>query len=141
MSALVKAAQSIEVEIAQTQARLQQLQAALAAIHQLSNAQVPVRAQIPVELPVERTPKTRRAGKRKSSGLPATGNEFWFGVLGSGKKTMGDIVDGALKKLQLDESARKTLLARATSWLYPSIKSGTIKAAGKKGKFKAYQAA
>ena len=92
--------------------------------------------------PISDAAKGSRAGKpRSKSGLPATGAEFWFGVLGSGKKTMNEIVEGALKKLKLDDSARKVIAARATSWLYPAIKAGTVVPAGEKRDHKAYRAA
>jgi hypothetical protein len=98
-----------------------------------------VAGDVVVEAPRKRGPK--KGATRVRTGLPATGSEFWFGVLGSGKKTMNDLVQGSLKKLELDETARKTMAARATSWLYPALKIGTVKAAGKKGDLKAYQRA
>jgi len=147
MKSLNHAAKAIEQEIQLTKARLDQLETGLAAVRTLMAGEVPSRVKLPAALLSlgKRGAKAAKGGKtgrpRNTSGLPATGSEFWFGVLGSSKKTMNDIVDGALKKLKLDDSARKVILARATSWLYPAIKAGTIKPAGKKGDLKAYQVA
>lgn len=147
MKSLNHAAKAIEQEIQLTKARLDQLETGLAAVRTLMAGEVPSRVKLPAALLGlgKRGAKAAKGGKtgrpRNTSGLPATGSEFWFGVLGSGKKTMNDIVDGALKKLKLDDTARKVILARATSWLYPAIKAGTIKQAGKKGDLKAYQVA
>lgn len=146
MKSLNNAAKAIEQEIQLTKARLDQLETGLAAVRTLMAGEVPSRVKLPAAL-LGLGKRGAKAGKgktgkpRNTSGLPATGSEFWFGVLGSGKKTMNDIVDGALKKLKLDDTARKVILARATSWLYPAIKAGTIKPAGKKGDLKAYQVA
>jgi hypothetical protein len=146
MSAITKAAQSIEAEIALTSARLQQLQAALVSLRTLGGAEaaanpgaVELTGAVGTGSPRKRGPK--KGSTRMRTGLPSTGTEFWFGVMGGSKKTMNDLVDGALKKLELDETARKVIAARATSWLYPAIKIGTVKAAGKKGDLKAYQKA
>jgi hypothetical protein len=146
MSAIAKAAQSIEAEIALTSARLQQLQAALVSLRSLGGAEaaavavaVDLPSAVPTEAPRKRGPK--KGSTRVRTGLPATGTDFWFGILGGSKKTMNDLVEGALRKLELDETARKVIAARATSWLYPAIKGGTVKAAGKKGDLKAYQKA
>lgn len=151
MKSLTHAAQAIADEINLTKARLQQLETGLAAVQTLMAGEVPSRVKLPADLLAVAGKRGAKAAKgkgkgntgkpRNSSGLPATGTEFWFGVLGTGKKTMNEIVDGALKKLKLDESARKVILARATSWLYPAIKAGTVKPAGKKGDLKAYQTA
>ena len=131
MKRLAQVEKSIHTEIAQTKAHLAQLEAAYVTITGLLQGK-----------PVSSVAKGARAGKpRNKSGLPATGAEFWFGVLGSGKKTMNEIVEGALKKLKLDDSARKVIAARATSWLYPAIKAGTVVPAGEKRDHKAYQAA
>jgi hypothetical protein len=141
MSVLAQAAQSIEAEIAQTTARLAQLQAARASLQSLVGEAEPAQVAQAADAPAPRKRGPKKGVARVRSGLPATGAEFWFGVLGGGKKTMNDLVEGALKKLQLDESARKTMAARATSWLYPAIKAGTVNAAGMKGDLKAYQKA
>lgn len=130
MKKLAQVEKSIQIEIAQTKAQLAQLEAAYATISGLLQGK-----------PLNGTAKASRAGKpRNKSGLPATGSEFWFGVLGRGKKTMNGIVEGALKKLKLDDSARKVIAARATSWLYPAIKAGTVVPAGQRGDHKAYRA-
>ena len=75
--------------------------------------------------------------------LPSTGSEFWLGALGAQKRTVPQLVAAALKKLKLegDEAARKAFTARASSWLYPALKAGTVKAAGMVQGLKAYKKA
>jgi hypothetical protein len=173
MDSISQASETIKAEIFRTRARLQQLEAAYAslseigafsnghagnganlngsAIVEIEEGLVTVSAEandtetvVGIPVPVEVKATVRKSRKqRATSGLPSTGSEFWYGVLGAGKKNMAQIVGAALKKLKVDgdEAAKKALAARASSWLYPALKEGVVKPAGKVEGLKAYRRA
>ncbi|MCC7544804.1 MAG: hypothetical protein IT506_04880 [Aquabacterium sp.] len=73
--------------------------------------------------------------------LPATGAEFWLKCLGRKKATVAQLADSALKKLQLDESTKNVMAARAKAWAYSSVKKGDLIEAGMRDGSKLYQLA
>ena len=51
------------------------------------------------------------------------------------------MADSALKKLQLDESTKNVMAARAKAWAYSSVKKGDLIEAGMRDGSKLYQLA
>lgn len=73
--------------------------------------------------------------------LPSTGAELWLKCLGRKKSSVNQIVDVALKKLQLDDSARAAITNRATAWANAAEKKGVLVAAGTRDGYKLYRLA
>lgn len=71
--------------------------------------------------------------------FPATGTEFWMSCMGKRRHTINEIVDRALVKLQMPETARPTLYNRLNAWIYPKVKTGELVSPGEKGGLKLYQ--
>jgi len=71
--------------------------------------------------------------------LPATDAAFWLACFG--RKTLGlsNLVDIALNKLELNESARDVIRTRASAWLYGAIRKGGVKAVATHDGKKLYQ--
>lgn len=168
MDLVSQASATIKAEILRTRVRLQQLEAAYVSLNEIAGTAHGVELNGSATVEIEETPvavgakandtetvvgipvpmdgsgSVRKARKpRAASGLPSTGNDFWYGILGAGKKDMGQIVDEALKKLKIagDAGARKAIAARASSWLYPALREGAVKSAGTVGGLKAYRRA
>jgi len=73
--------------------------------------------------------------------LPSTGAELWFKCLGRKKASVNQIVDAALKKLKLDDSAKAVMATRAKAWAYSAVKKGELIEAGMRDGSKLYQLA
>lgn len=73
--------------------------------------------------------------------LPSTGAELWLKCLGRKKASVNQIVDAALKKLKLDDSARAAISNRATAWANAAEKKGVLVSAGTRDGYKLYQLA
>jgi len=73
--------------------------------------------------------------------LPSTGAELWLKCLGRKKASVSQIVDAALKKLKLDETAREPITNRATAWAHSAAKKGVLVAAGTRDGSRLYQLA
>ncbi len=73
--------------------------------------------------------------------LPSTGAELWFKCLGRKKASVNQIVDAALKKLKLDDSAKTVMATRAKAWAYSAVKKGELIEAGMRDGSKLYQLA
>jgi hypothetical protein len=73
--------------------------------------------------------------------LPSTGAELWLKCLGRKKASVNQIVDAALKKLKLDDSARAAIANRAAAWANAAEKKGVLVAAGTRDGYKLYQLA
>lgn len=71
--------------------------------------------------------------------LPSTGAELWLKCIGRKKVTVAQIVDAALKRLKLDESARDVIATRAKAWTYSAAKKGDLIEAGMRDGSKLYQ--
>ena len=124
------------------------------------NADTPVkrrrRAKAAVEAPPEQAKKGKsKAAKVKASKapvveptpvveaikLPATGADLWLKCVGRKKVTVAQITDAALKKLNLDDSAKSVISTRAKVWAYSSVKKGTLIEVGTRDGSKLYQLA
>jgi len=95
----------------------------------------------PIKVKVETKPVanagTPKTAKKKAETLPAkvpkvptTGAELWLSCLGRRKLTTNELIDEALRKLDLDASLRVVIANRARSWLNASVKGGAVIAAG-----------
>lgn len=73
--------------------------------------------------------------------LPATGAELWLKCMGRKKVTIAQLVDAALKKLKLDDSARDVIATRAKAWAYIATKKGALVVVGDRNGSKLYQLA
>jgi len=73
--------------------------------------------------------------------LPSTGAELWLKCLGRKKATVNQVVDAALKKLKLDDSAKTVMATRAKAWAYSAVKKGELIEAGMRDGSKLYQLA
>jgi hypothetical protein len=62
--------------------------------------------------------------------LPSTGAELWLNCLGRKKLSTAELIEEAMKKLDLDASARVVIANRARAWLNASAKSGAVIVAG-----------
>jgi hypothetical protein len=59
-----------------------------------------------------------------------TGAELWLSCLGRKKLSTTELIEEAMKKLDLDASSRVVIANRARAWLNASVKGGTVSAAG-----------
>lgn len=73
--------------------------------------------------------------------LPATGAEVWLKCIGRKKLSLGQIVDTALKQLELDDSARGIITNRVTAWANAAVKKGVLIPAGTRDGYKLFQRA
>jgi hypothetical protein len=166
MTAIRSAIHAIEAEIATSKARLIQLESALKSLKpfheqvepapkakkEAAVAEAAVDSTSPVDVEAETeavgaaetdAPTKKKRGRKPgapAATFPKTGSEFFYSVLGNQRKTMNDLVEGAARKLGVeDQAGMKILRARITSWLYPAIKAGHIGDAGVKNDLKAYK--
>jgi len=136
-----------EIEI--TRARLERLEAACASLEALSQSEqrAPGKRAKTVQNPVEKKTRGRPKGSRRQKRtpevprpkLPATGGDFWLSVLGDGQKTGLEIVNEALTRLQLDDTARDAMYSRAGNWFNTAIKKGLVVVAGEREGARVYQ--
>jgi hypothetical protein len=66
----------------------------------------------------------------KSPNIPSTGADLWLSCLGRKKLSTAELIEEALKRLDLDASARVVIANRARAWLNASVKSGAVIVAG-----------
>lgn len=66
----------------------------------------------------------------KMTKLPSTGGELWLACMGRKKLGLGELVDAAMLKLELAESARTVITNRAGAWVYAAVKKGVLVPAG-----------
>ncbi len=71
--------------------------------------------------------------------LPATGTAFWLGCFGRKNMGLEEVLDVALQKLELDESARAALKNRANTWIYGAVRKGSLQAVSARDGRKLYQ--
>jgi hypothetical protein len=95
----------------------------------------------PVQPKVEAKPVSKTLASNKSTArtnaqpaktiaVPSTGAELWLSCLGRKKLSTTELIDEALKKLDLDANSRFVIANRARTWLNASVKSGLVIAAG-----------
>jgi len=84
---------------------------------------------------------TVAAKSAKPVKLPATGAELWLKCLGRKKVTVAQLAEAALKKLELDDSARDVITSRAKAWAYIATKKGALVVVGTRDGSKLYQLA
>jgi hypothetical protein len=155
MQPLIEAAHLIAQEIERTRQHLANLEQALEGLKPLitidaATATLPYASTTgaqPIEdvsIVQERNPTagkskpkvkiTNKAAKAKSlaktTELPSTGAELWLACFGRKKLGLGELVDAAMLKLELDESARAVITNRAGAWLYAAVKKGVLVPAG-----------
>jgi len=75
---------------------------------------------------VKKQAKTSKGSAAQSSKIPSTGAKLWLSCLGRKKLSASELIEVALKKLDLDESARVVIANRARAWLNASAKSGVV---------------
>ncbi len=108
-----------------------------------SIAKPAILAKTPVsKAAVKAVPKSAVKSPAKAApAVPATGKAVWLAALGKKKLTVEEIVDAAMANLDLPDAVRPVISNRATAWLYPAIKAGTIQQAGTKDGRLAYRLA
>lgn len=62
--------------------------------------------------------------------VPATGADLWLSCIGRKKFSVVELVDLAIKKLELDDTARVVVTNRAGAWLHAAVKKGILTNAG-----------
>ncbi|WP_293603305.1 hypothetical protein [Polaromonas sp. UBA4122] len=163
MQPLLEAASHITQEIERTRQRLANLEQALEGLRPLitleaATAAVPytattrtehvedisfVLAQVSADeiiKPKHVTKTKAKPGKgAQPAKLPSTGTELWLSCLARKKLSLGELVDEALKKLDLDETAREVITNRAGAWLYAAINKGVLIPAGTRDGHKLYK--
>lgn len=89
---------------------------------------------------VKRKPaaKVKPQKRAKPSQVPSTGSELWLSCMGRKKRSLGELVGDALKRLELDETSRDVINNRAGAWLYAAIKKGILMPAGTRDGHKLY---
>ncbi len=114
------------------------------------NAEAPARKKAKPKLTIKAKVKNTQTGKPKvitpppvvePVKLPATGATLWIKCIGRKKSSVNQIVDAALKKLKLDDSARVAITNRATSWAIGAAKKGILVTVGTRDGYKLYQLA
>ncbi|PIQ51607.1 MAG: hypothetical protein COW02_13785 [Comamonadaceae bacterium CG12_big_fil_rev_8_21_14_0_65_59_15] len=96
--------------------------------------------KIAVSAKVEVKP-TRSAKPAKSAQpveIPSTGGKFWLSCLGRKKLTTNELIDTAVVKLGLDESARVVIANRARAWLNAAAKAGVVVSSGERDGLKVF---
>jgi hypothetical protein len=73
--------------------------------------------------------------------VPSTGAELWLSCLARKKLSATELIDEAMKKLDLDTSSRVVINNRARAWLNASVKSGLVIAAGTRDGINLYKRA
>ena len=70
--------------------------------------------------------------------IPSTGGKFWLSCLGRKKLTANELIDTAVVKLGLDESARVVIANRARAWLNAAAKAGVVVSNGERDGLKVF---
>jgi hypothetical protein len=98
---------------------------------------VPVAAKVESEAKVASKPGNAKKSKVvakalpvESAKVPSTGAELWLSCLGRKKLSTAELIEEALKKLDLDASSRTVIANRARAWINASVKSGVVTPAG-----------
>ncbi len=112
-------------------------------VQKLKSAKTKPAVATPVAAKVESEAKvTSKAGTAKKSKViakalpvesikvPSTGAELWLSCLGRKKLSTAELIEEALKKLDLDASSRTVIANRARAWINASVKSGVVTPAG-----------
>lgn len=161
MQPLVEAAHLIAQEIERTRQHLANLEQALEGLKPLitidaATAALPyatssrsqpiedisvVNSDVSTMKAVKRKPvvKTRAARRAKAAQVPSTGAELWLNCMGRRKRSLGELVDEALKRLELNEKSRDVINNRAGAWLYAAVKKGVLIPAGERDGHKLYK--
>ena len=83
---------------------------------------------------VKTSVKKVRAQRKKEiiepAKVPATGADLWLSCIGRKKFSVLELVDLAIKKLELDDTARVVVTNRAGAWLHAAVKKGILTNAG-----------
>jgi hypothetical protein len=159
MQTLFEAANQISQEIERTRAHLVNLENALAGLKPLMGIDVAspalgyataqavqdisfvqahvINAETVKPKRAERSEKTLKVTNPKR--LPATDAAFWMACFGRKNLGLAELVDTALNKLELKESARDAIKTRASAWLYGAIRKGGIKTVATRDGKKLYQ--
>jgi hypothetical protein len=87
----------------------------------------------------KRVTKAKPGKRAQPAKLPSTGAELWLSCLARKKLSLGELVDEALKKLDLDETAREVITNRAGAWLYAAINKGVLMPVGTRDGHKLYK--
>jgi hypothetical protein len=77
----------------------------------------------------KKTTATVKAQPTKAA-VPSTGSELWLSCLGRKKLSTTELIEEALKKLDLDAGFRFVIANRARAWLNVAVKSGVVIAVG-----------
>jgi hypothetical protein len=144
MKTLFEAANQISQEIERTRAHLANLENALAGLKPLMGIDLasptlgyaPVQGVQDVSFVQARVINAETVNPKR---LPATDTAFWLACFGRKNLGLADLVDIALKKLELDESARDAIKTRASAWLYGAIRKGSVNAVTTRDGKKRYQ--
>ncbi|MDO8264530.1 MAG: hypothetical protein Q7T21_15095 [Gallionella sp.] len=161
MQPLVEAAHLIAQEIERTRQHLANLEQALEGLKPLitidaATAALPyattsrsqpiedisvVNADASTTRIVKRKPvaKTRAARRAKAAQVPSTGAELWLSCMGRRRRSLGELVEEALIRLELDEKSRDVITNRAGAWLYAAVKKGVLIPAGERDGHKLYK--
>ena len=139
----------LKSEIGSTRQRLEELETALAAIAPLAGGSADEnggRTRKSKGSDAAGAPKRGakvarrgRAGKGSDSDLPATSAEIWLGIIGDGQKTAAEMVDAAMRKLKIEDSARRKIYSRASNWLNGAVKKSLVTVAGQRNGINVYQ--
>ena len=158
MKSIFDAANALTHEIDRTRQHLAQLEHALAGLKPLMGEDAPAKMlpfsstqlaqSAAVSSPlvarvinaetvkVKTSVKKARSQKAKEKEIiepakvPATGADLWLSCIGRKKFSVVELVDLAIKKLELDDSARVVVTNRAGAWLHAAVKKGTLTNAG-----------
>lgn len=86
--------------------------------------------------PAKRAKGVKRA---KPATAPSTGAALWLRCMGRKKLKLDELVDAALKKLELDDTSRALIKNRAGAWLHAANKNGVVKSTATRDGQKLYQ--
>jgi hypothetical protein len=134
-------------EIVATRQRLDELETALAAIAPLAGDgdEAPGQGRKGRGAGARKGAKPgKRAkanGKAQREDLPATGSDVWLGIIGEGQKTAAEMVDAAMRKLKIEDGARRKIYSRASNWLNGAVKKSLVSVAGQRNGINVYQKA
>lgn len=153
MKSIFDAANALTQEIERTRQHLDQLENALAGLKPLmgidasatmlsfggsqsvDDASPLVARVINAEtIKVKTSVKKARSQKEKETiepaKVPPTGADLWLSCIGRKKFSVLELVDLAIKKLELDDTARVVVTNRAGAWLHAAVKKGILTNAG-----------
>lgn len=136
-------------EIVATRQRLEELETALAAIAPLAGESEEAPAQgrkgrgssASTKKGTKASKRARANGKAPRDDLPATGSDVWLGIIGDGQKTAAEMVDAVMRKLKIDDAARRKIYSRASNWLNGAVKKSLVSVAGQRNGINVYQKA